>query len=225
MFRYFARTFFIAAIFAASIGVAQARGHGHHRGQGEQADQTGIFDYYLLSLSWSPTYCLTHGNDIKQCGNKGLGFVLHGLWPQFATGGYPRDCATDERLTEQSRRFAETIFPSPKLVDHEWNKHGTCSGLGALAYFKAADSTRTSIRIPAALDAPAQTRSMSVAEIISAFTSVNPGMRADSLVVACSGPELAEVRFCFGRNLSPVGCGKGVVSNCRRGAIRIPAIR
>jgi ribonuclease I len=38
------------------------------------------YDYFLLSLSWSPSYCLTHGDDRAQC-SKGYGFVLHGLWP------------------------------------------------------------------------------------------------------------------------------------------------
>ena len=34
----------------------------------------GEFDFYVLSLSWSPTFCLTHpGNE--QCTGKGYGFV------------------------------------------------------------------------------------------------------------------------------------------------------
>ena len=58
--------------------------------------QSGEFDFYVLSLSWSPTFCLTHpGNE--QCSGKGYGFVLHGLWPQYARGGWPASCAPQMR--------------------------------------------------------------------------------------------------------------------------------
>src|SRR5205823_211721 len=59
----------------------------------------GQFDYYVLSLSWAPTYCQTHADDRAECSGKGFGFVLHGLWPQYDNGGYPENCATQFQLT------------------------------------------------------------------------------------------------------------------------------
>jgi ribonuclease T2 len=218
----------LAGLLALSAVGAEAR-HGHHgpalAGQ-TSTSQAGVFDYYLLSLSWSPTYCLTHRSDKDQCGaTKGFGFVLHGLWPQYASGGYPHDCATQERLTPEAIKFGETIFPSPKLIEHEWGKHGTCNGTDALTYFKTADQVRTSVKVPADLDAPAQTQSMTVPAIIADFVEANSGMPANAVVVACSGPELSEVRICFDRKLSPMACGKGVRSSCRKGPIRVRAVR
>jgi ribonuclease T2 len=92
---------------------------------------SGSFDYYLLSLSWSPSYCLTHADDHTQCGTKGLGFVLHGLWPQYDAGGYPQDCNREMQLPAQAAALGQTLYPSPKLMQHEWQSHGTCSGLSS----------------------------------------------------------------------------------------------
>lgn len=215
-----------ALAIAVFAGTAEARHHARHGSPSESAagqDQAGQFDYYLLTLSWSPTYCLTHPQDQAQCGGKGFGFVLHGLWPQYMAGGYPQDCATQYRLTPEAVAFGKTIFPSPKLIDHEWGKHGTCSGLDALGYFKAADQGRTQIKVPAKFDSPAQTFSASADDIVSGFIAANPGMPAKAIAVSCSGPELAEVRICLDRNLSPIACGKGVKTTCNRPNIRIPA--
>lgn len=214
----------VIALFAS--GAAEARHHARHAPQQNEAsekDKAGTFDYYLLTLSWSPTYCLTHPGDKAQCGGKGLSFVLHGLWPQYTAGGYPQFCTTEHSLTPEAVDFGKTIFPSPKLIDHEWTKHGTCSGLDALGYFKAADRGRTQIKVPPQLDSPAQTQSLTADGIVSGFVAANPGMPVKAIAVSCSGPELAEVRICLDRNLAPMECGKGVKTNCNRPTIRVPS--
>ena len=186
-------------------------------------DRAGVFDYYVLSLSWSPTFCLTHA-DNSQC-SKGYGFVLHGLWPQYARGGFPQDCYSPERLTPEAVRFGRTIFPAENLIDHEWRKHGTCSGLSALAYFRAADRARTQINVPAPLESPVTTHSDTAAAIARSFVAANPGIPSGSVTVVCSGPQLSEVRLCLNTSLAPVACGKGVTHACRGGPIRIPSVR
>lgn len=43
------------------------------------------FDHYVLSLSWSPSWCATEGKErgSEQCSNSAdFGWILHGLWPQ-----------------------------------------------------------------------------------------------------------------------------------------------
>src|SRR3569833_2848757 len=118
----------------AAIGV-QAR---HHHGRAERKE-AAQFDYYVLSLSWAPTYCLTHADDSQECSGKGYGFVLHGLWPQFDTGGYPEHCATQFELSAAAAAKGRTLYPSERLMQHEWKEHGTCSGLAAREYFNMAD--------------------------------------------------------------------------------------
>ncbi len=205
-------------------GVAVARHHNHHRDADAAPSVAGRFDYYLLSLSWSPSYCLTHQEDRTQC-SKGFGFVLHGLWPQNADGGYPDSCAPGAQLPPAAAARGQTLFPSPKLMLHEWERHGTCSGLDALDYFNTADRALAVVKIPRSFEAPRTDQSMSAPDILAAFHKANPTMQANSLVVACRRAELSEVRVCLSRQLALTACGRGVRNSCPDVPLHIPAAR
>jgi ribonuclease T2 len=205
------------------VGASAALARHHHRTQTDSV--AGQFDYYLLSLSWSPAYCLTHAEDRAQCGSKGLGFVLHGLWPQYDSGGYPQNCTTDNTLTGEARSIGRSIYPSPKLVSHEWDRHGTCSGLSAVDYFHTADRSAAAIKIPAMFEAPAANLQMSSGQILDAFRAANPGLPQDSLAVECSQGQLSEMRVCLTRDLKTRSCGRGVRSNCRDTTVQIRSSR
>jgi ribonuclease T2 len=200
--------------------------HQHRHVNGAAAEAVaGQFDYYLLSLSWSPTYCLTHREDQAQCGAKGFGFVLHGLWPQFTNGGYPENCAADAPLSAAARKVGESLFPNPKLVMHEWQHHGTCSGMNALDYFRTADRALAVVQVPILLQAPRAPVSLSAGEIATAFHAANSRLPVDGMVLACRGAELAEVRVCLSRRLELISCGRGVRNSCPAVALQIPATR
>ncbi|MBS0387788.1 MAG: ribonuclease T2 [Proteobacteria bacterium] len=212
-------------------GGAQQRDAGEASSAGNTGNAGGAasayaipYDYFLLSLSWSPSYCLTHDDDRAQC-SRGYGFVLHGLWPQDMDGGYPQHCASDAPLTAAAEARGAALFPSPRLMQHEWRQHGTCSGLGALDYFDAADRALAAVKIPAAFEAPRANQSMDVRDIIAAFRAANPAMPDGGLVVACNRDELAEVRVCLSRTLEPIACGRGLRNSCPDVALRIPAAR
>ena len=213
-----------------AAGLVYARHHGHQGQQGHNRDSNaaptsaGQYDYFLLSLSWSPSYCLTHSEDRAQC-SKGYGFVLHGLWPQNTDGGYPENCVPDAPLPSDAEARGQTLFPSPRLMQHEWQRHGTCSGLDALDYFNTADRALAVVKVPAALEAPRTSLSKYATEIVAAFRAENPAVPDNGMVVACNRAELFEVRVCLSKSLAPVGCGRGVRSNCPEVALRIPAAR
>src|SRR5437588_1629605 len=50
----------LAALVLLTALSAQGR---HHHPKANHAGESGEFDYYVLSLSWAPTYCLTHADD------------------------------------------------------------------------------------------------------------------------------------------------------------------
>ena len=210
----------LAVLMALTCAVAFARRH-----HAEPAAGTpGQFDYYVLTLSWSPTYCLTHPQDHNQCSGKGYGFVLHGLWPQYDTGSWPEFCSTAP-LPQDARQLGSTLFPSQKLMEHEWQRHGTCSGLGAIAYFRTADKAVAAVKVPSDFAAPHQSLSLTGAQISSAFHQANPSIPANGLTVACGHGELTEVRVCLSRELQPRACGKGVRNTCPAAPVDIPATR
>jgi ribonuclease T2 len=186
----------------------------------------GQFDYYLLTLSWSPTYCLIHPHNRAECSGKGYGFVLHGLWPQYDSGGYPQDCVPEAPLPTEAEAVGRTLFPSPTLVRHEWQRHGTCTGLDALTYFRTADRALAVVRIPATLEAPQSDLNLSAEQIASQIQAVNAGMPSTGLKIACSRGELAQVRVCLNRDLTFRSCGRRVRNSCPpQGAVRIPSAR
>jgi ribonuclease T2 len=182
------------------------------------------FDYYLLSLSWSPAYCLLHEGDRDQC-TKGYGFVLHGLWPQYEQGGFPQACSSTEAMSDAARRLGAMTYPSPYLAVHEWNEHGRCTGLSALDYFRAADKAFTTVTIPQKFEAQEKPLRLSPGEILDAFTSVNPKWPKASMVAVCKGPRLSEIRVCLDKDLNPRRCGAGISSRCRGGGVWIEPIR
>jgi ribonuclease T2 len=170
----------------------------------------GDFDFYVLSLSWSPDYCAgSNVNDPQQCSiGKKLGFVLHGLWPQY-NRGYPADCSTVPLPKDAQQKFPN-LFPSSKLYTHEWDKHGTCSGLKPQEYLTLAKTVKESIAIPAAYRSPAKVFRTTVDELKTAFVSTNSTVSADALAVQCSGSGryLQELRVCFSREGQPVACSQ-----------------
>jgi ribonuclease T2 len=210
-----------AILLCGAFHFADARRHHGASVQGEP----GQFDYYLLTLSWSPTYCLLHPDDRSECARKGYGFVLHGLWPQFDAGGYPQNCSLDTRLSPAAEAVGRDVYPSPNLMRHEWQRHGTCSGLDAVDYFRIADRAFASVRVPSSLAAPSTTVRMTSAQIAAEFHAANSGMPEHALTVGCSRGELSEVRLCLSRDLQLRPCGRGVRNSCPASPIEVPSSR
>src|SRR5215475_12842010 len=125
------------------IFVAAGFSQRHHSPRARQGEP-GVFDYYLLTLSWSPEFCHSHA-DKPECQSGHHGFVVHGLWPQYVDG-YPEKCSNAPGLSNPAEMV--DIMPDAGLVGHEWTTHGTCSGLGAEEYFKLLRRAFTSVKVP-----------------------------------------------------------------------------
>jgi len=182
------------------------------------SDEPGQFDFYLLVLSWSPDYCANDGvDDVQQCtiGRK-LGFVLHGLWPQY-NKGYPGDCATTRLPAEVKAKFP-ALYPNSKLYDHEWQKHGTCSGLTPEQYLTLSKQLKDSITIPNSYRSPEQPFRATATRLKQAFSAVNPGVSDAALAVFCSGSGrfLQELYVCFSLEGKPMACSAEIKSKASR---------
>ena len=188
-----------------------------HGGRREHSHEAGVFDYYLLALSWSPTYCADGGEQRgdPQCTarrERPYAFVLHGLWPQ-SERGWPQDCRSSDRgyvPGPVANRMLD-IMPSKRLVFHEYRKHGTCSGLGVDGYFDLARRLHDKVKIPARFVGLTDTRmTVSPDELMSEFMAANPGLKPDMIVVQCGGggSRLKEVRICFDKGGDFRACGR-----------------
>jgi ribonuclease T2 len=178
----------------------------------------GDFDFYVMSLSWSPDYCAgSNVNDPQQCSiGKKLSFVLHGLWPQY-TRGYPADCSTVKLPKDAQQKFPN-LYPSPKMYTHEWDKHGTCSGLTPEEYLALEKTLKDSIAIPAAYRSPVKAFRTTVDDLKADFVSANPSVTADALAAQCSGSGryLTELRVCFSRDGQPIACSQEIQNDAAK---------
>ncbi|WP_425089896.1 ribonuclease T2 family protein [Stappia sp.] len=194
-----------------------------------RAERPGAFDYYVLSLSWSPSYCASRGRnaDPLQCrAAKPYRFIVHGLWPQYERG-YPDFCEAlgPRDPAYETVRDMLDIMPSRGLVRHQWRKHGSCSGLSPDRYFDLTRKAFDKIRIPAAFRDIRSGSRMDADAVETAFRLANPGLRDNAMAVSCQHGRLSEVRICLTRDLEFRSCRSVDRRGCRQKQIHVPAPR
>lgn len=191
-------------------------------------DTAGRFDYYVLSLSWSADWCTLTGDarhDPQCARGRGLGFILHGLWPQNESGD-PSDCRTTAHDPSRAETAAMAdVMGSPGLAWHEWQKHGRCSGLSSAAYFAAARRAYGAITIPPVLAQLDRTLTVKPSVIEDAFLEANPGLTRAAIAVTCDHGLVTEARVCLTRDLTPRPCSAGAAPRCPLPAAEIDAVR
>lgn len=193
----------LAAVLALSFlvpGVAAKRR--------KPSGKTKSFDYYLLSLSWAPDFCASHPDDKStECksGNH-TAFVLHGLWPQANSGAPPESCGGSPVPAATSRKMLE-YFPTRSLIAHEWQKHGTCSGLSASDYFDKVEEAYTSVKIPDPYTNLGSDRKFPIRQIEQDFAKANDAP-AGAFRVSCHAGELASVEVCLSKDLQYQACSQ-----------------
>lgn len=180
-----------------------------------EGEKAGEFDYYVLSLSWSPNWCQLEGNarQSEQC-EEDHGWILHGLWPQFHRG-YPSYCRTIERAPSRGMTAdMADIMGTSGLAWHQWKKHGTCTGLSATDYYALSREAYGRITRPAVFRKLDQSVKLPVRVVEQAFLKDNPQIEPDGLTVTCRDGHIQEARICLSRDLAPVPCGQDVVRDC-----------
>lgn len=126
--------------------------------------QAGQFQSFVFSLEWTPAFCEGKGG-LPECAGlssgdfAGRNLALHGLWPDqdgdssHSYGYCGVDAATrgldnasswcrmpDIGLSGAVMSRLSTVMSGTQscLQNHEWYKHGSCSGLTPDAYFTRA---------------------------------------------------------------------------------------
>jgi ribonuclease T2 len=209
----------------------------HAKGTSAEHDAPAAsFGLYVLALAWTPSFCCGHENK-SQCALASdafaaTHFTLHGLWPNYtdAEAGrahtpYPTFCgaASACKGTHMPASCAPPVSAVPAdmekygpgyvhddhfLAKHEWPKHGTCSGLDAPAYFRAAIDAMK--RLPGEGTPDVVTKlaggSVPLTELAASF-----GPR-ESVLLSCNAScELEQVSVCLARDgrgnpTTPVAC-------------------
>ncbi len=211
----------LIAMFAVGLGGLAAA-------QDRRQNEPGNFDFYLLSLSWSPSFCEQAGDrpsSRQQCGARPFSFVVHGLWPQYERG-FPEFCQNpppfiDGRIINSML----DLMPARGLVINEWKKHGTCTGMPARGYFDTIRQARAAVKIPPEYLDLKDALTVTPDEVEEAFVKANPGMKRTGVAVTCSSSRLSEVRICLTRDLQFRECADVERRSCRRDRLTMPPVR
>src|SRR5215472_14020606 len=196
------RSHSVVALLLLSITSVALLGSNRRHQRQRASGQPGVFDYYVLALSWSPEFCHSHP-ERPECASGSHGFVVHGLWPQYVDG-YPENCSTAPGLADPSRMT--DIMPDTSLVAHEWGTHGTCSGLNPEEYFKLVRQAFESVKVPERLKKPHRLFSITPRELKQEFVRANPQWKADDVTVSCGNNYLTGVSVCMDKQLHAYAC-------------------
>ncbi|MBZ0216193.1 MAG: ribonuclease T2 [Fimbriimonadaceae bacterium] len=189
------------------------------------------FDYWALTLSWSPTYCASDAgrNNHQQCSpGRRFAFVVHGLWPQYEQG-WPAHCGGNGYVSDRLIDAMRDVMPSKGLIIHQWRKHGTCSGLSQRDYFALTRRLFERITIPARYIRPTSHIFTSPAQMRHDFLATNLDLDDDELTIHCGNRRdrgnLSEIRICFDRDLGLRPCGVNERRQCRASQLVLPPVR
>jgi len=117
------------------------------------------------------------------------------------------------------------LMPAPRLVYHEWDQHGTCSGLQPRGYFDVVRRAREKVEIPEQFSNPTAPLSVTPGQVINAFISANDGLSPKDITVACGRGRLREVRICLTRDLKFRDCSPSAQRACRSERLIMPPVR
>jgi ribonuclease T2 len=168
----------------------------------QQQGQPGKFDFYLMNVAWGQEFCGIQGTS-PQC-KAPHAFVLHGLWTQNNDGTYPVFCSHEAGPANPAENL--DITPDLALLQHEWDKHGTCAAVGPRRFFAMEHKAFHALKIPATYAHVDHEISLTPDRILLDFYKENPAFPRGSILLSCGHDHLTAVEACFSKNLKPIRC-------------------
>jgi len=176
-------------------------------------------DSYVLALSWSPQHCSTVDGNSKahelQCKLNKFGFVVHGLWGQndkaHTKCDQPRNCGSSV-VTDEIIKKAICIMPGVTLIQGEWQKHGTCTGMTQDQYFDKTIELWGNIVKPDIGLIVNSKNEVSVDKIVDGFvkSNTNVGIFSDAIAVQVGkNNRFKEVFICYDLDFKFTQCNVG----------------
>ncbi|KAG9408619.1 hypothetical protein AC1031_020472 [Aphanomyces cochlioides] len=183
----------------------------------ESVKAAASFDFCVLAQTWQPYFCTT-GN-FPGCKNPSsfmsTQLTIHGLWPNYNSGGYPSNCGgaslSQSNINAAGASNVAKYWPDVKtngwtFVANEWTKHGTCSGLDATSYVKAAINVEIQRGTPSII-------SSNVGSTVSSKDLLNAyGSTKVALICVGSDNALSEVRTCYNKAYSQIACPSTILN-------------
>ena len=218
MAKRFVTLVLVAGLSCSLIGTSFAK----HKKQPPSDTASADFDYFLLTLSWAPDFCVSNSKERSsaECDPKQhMGLVVRGLSPQYDNGKWPQDCATTPPVASSTVKHMMPIMPGKQLIQYEWSKHGTCSGLSVKDYFGAIEKLYNGLQVPDDFQHPSSSSKTSAAEIEKKFAAANNAPKG-AFRVSCPQNEFSAVEICLSKDLQYQAC-PSTLKDCRASQISV----
>jgi ribonuclease T2 len=177
----------------------------------------GEYDYYMLSLGWTPEDCARQGAkaDPARCSGDGrAGFLVRGLWPEFEKGGRPENCGRVPPVPAEMLEAIRPIMAGDEAIQQLWRKHGSCTGLSVDYYFADLRIAFERVKLPDILKQPSSGFSLPAIEAVHRIADLNPELPPESIAGVCEKKQLVEVRLCVNKDLEARTCPPKITANC-----------
>jgi len=124
-------------------------------------------EFYLFAMLWQPGVCQGAERNDPGCRSPRTfwneSFTIHGLWPDFFNGSWPQFCRREPLKLDVINKIGletmRTVWPNvaenesssnySSFWEHEWDKHGTCTGMTQEEYFTTTVDVFLNIKTPA----------------------------------------------------------------------------
>mmetsp|Transcript_5634 Transcript_5634/g.12821 ORF Transcript_5634/g.12821 Transcript_5634/m.12821 type:complete len:297 (+) Transcript_5634:165-1055(+) len=194
-------------------GISVEHHHGHRysgRKKGPSRSQYhheegDSFDFYVYSMSYQPEFCRENNEKFVGCHEFNESWegqlTIHGLWPNRNDGTWPSTCSQEQLDTSLLQNLSndfEKKWPNIKASStspahqafwsHEWQKHGTCSGLTQHDYFATA--------LDLLLPTPSIVKE-NYGSVVKRGDLEEGYEGGDMSVLVCKNGYLSEVRVCY----------------------------
>lgn len=171
-------------------------------------------DYLMLALSYSPKFCNGNAKRQKthphQCKNNDFGLIVHGLWPQSLVATdykqHPRNCVNTPAINTNTLKQYLCLIPGVKLIQSEWEKHGSCHYKNAVDYLTKTKQLFKQLILPKwSKNNPPPKTPKQVNKILKHF---NPKLLTKDIIVKFKGRDLNEIRICYDLEYQYTSCYK-----------------
>ena len=207
---------------------------------GDDYGTAGQFDFYVFAQSWPAQFCQAH-QSWPGCSSptqwQAHNLTMHGMWPNYnqpqSGHSWPQCCPSQygsdidpnvakDLMPEFQRYWPNEQDPSggdlaDSLWNHEWGKHGTCSGMAQKDYFQQAMEIQLGMPTPDAITQNIGS-SVSLSDLQSAYQAEDCSEGGDCIVgFNCQSQNgqlyLAGITTCWDPNFTQITCPAAVLSS------------
>jgi len=211
-----------ASLFASRSSAKSKKRSGSKFHKPRSQLQPGNFQVYQLAQSWTPEFCEespSNGECTNLDGWATTHLAIHGLWPGYddadapAKHQWPEFCDFEGEVdpNDLPATLAQYgpgyIANNYKLANHEWDRHGKCTGFSTPnEYFQAAIDTLLNIPVTGGEDGTPQLIIQNVGGSVSQDDL--RGKYPNKVALACTDQcSLKQVVTCWGVNAASPDVG------------------